>query len=423
MTSRRFLQAFASTLLLCSVALAQQESVLLNFNGTDAGGRNPTQALIFDSAGNLYGTTSSNGLKGQGTVFEMIPKANGHWKEETLYTFENSRFANIGACLIFDSSGNLYTITGEGGQYHWGTVLELSPPSQSGGFWTATTLHSFNNNGTDGVNPSGCLTFDSAGNLYGATLAGGLYTWGTVFELTPAAEAPWTETILHNFNNNTGDSGFPNGGLIFDASGNLYGTTLGDTANDSGSVFELSPAGGGAWTETILHNFTSNGTDGYYPYGGVVFDSAGNLYGTTATGGLNGNAGTVFELTPSNGSWTENVLHNFDCNGTDGCNPEAGLTIDGSGNLYGTTYGGGIYNGGTVFEMSYNTNVGWQEWLLHSFTLFGPYDGSGPSATVVFDSMGNMYGTTQYGGNSPLQAGYCGEYPGYCGTVYEIKPY
>src|ERR1035441_332430 len=209
-------------------------------------------------------------------------------------------------------------------------------------------LHNFNNNGTDGTNPRAGLIFDAAGNLYGTTENGGTNGVGTVFELTPTAGGGWTETVLYSFCSqaNCTDGYQPWAGLIFDAAGNLYGTTVyGGTADTTcsycGTVFELTPNGSGGWTETVLHSF-GDGTDGFYPSAGLIFDAAGNLYGTTAMGGTYDYPwdGTVFELTPAaGGGWTEKVLYSFG-GGTDGYWPEAGLIFDAAGNLYGTTYSG-----------------------------------------------------------------------------------
>jgi uncharacterized repeat protein (TIGR03803 family) len=223
---------------------------------------------------------------------------------------------------------------------------------KAGGGWTETVLHSFNNNGTDGYSPWGGLTIDALGNLYGTTAAGGAYNQGTIFELTPTASGSWTETLLHSFNDNGTDGSRPYDTLIFDASGNLYGATeLGGTYNH-GAVFELTPKVGGGWTEKVLHSFDENGVDGYDPWAGLVLDAAGNLYGTTLGGGAS-SCGVVFKLTPaSGGSWTEKIMHSFTSEPTDGCAPRAGLTFDASGNIYGTTNAGGANGGGTVFEIT-----------------------------------------------------------------------
>src|ERR1017187_10338672 len=277
---------------------AAQEKVLHNFSGIPDGA-SPMAGLIWDAAGNLYGTTVWGGTSpscggGCGTVFELTPAAGGGWTEKVLWSFGN---------------------------------------------------------GTDGVSPVAGMVFDAAGNLYGTTLYGGTTGFGTVFELTPAADGTWAEKVLYSFGNGT-DGSIPDSGLIFDADGNLYGTTTqGGTFNQTGTVFELTPAAGGIGTEKVLHSF-GNGTDGTYPEGGLIFDAAGNLYGTTWGGGAQGNGGTVFELTTAaGGTWPERGLHNFG-SGADGAHPGAGLVFDAAGNLYGTTRGGGTYGGGTVFELT-----------------------------------------------------------------------
>jgi uncharacterized repeat protein (TIGR03803 family) len=211
-------------------------------------------------------------------------------------------------------------------------------------------LHSFGN-GTDGLYPYAGLIFDAAGNLYSTTEYGGIHGQGAVFELSPREGGGWTETVLHSFGQGT-DGSYPDRGLVFDAAGNLYGTTIGGGIHYNGSVVELSPRQRGGWTEQVLHSFNANGTDGYYLYGGLIIDTAGNVYGTTNDGGTLG-YGTVFELTPGwGGDWSERVLHSFGRNDSDGSLPYDGLIIDTAGNLYGTTNDGGIYSGGTVFEIT-----------------------------------------------------------------------
>ena len=332
---RAVLAIIAATLFVTSTWAQTHEQVLHSFgNGMD--GQFPYAGLIFDTSGNLYGTTNFGGTYTFGTVFELTPIAGGGWTEKVLYSFGNGTDgAYPEAGLIFDAVGNLYGTTYGGGTYGTGTVFELTPTG--GGSWTEKVLHNFNDNGTDGFYPYAGLIFDAAGNLYGTTSQGGTYGDGTVFELTPAAGGVWTEKVLYSFNANGTDGTAPQAGLIFDAAGNLYGTTNQGGTYLSGTVFELTPAGGGVWTETVLHNFNDNGTDGAYPYAGLIFDGAGNLYGTTDGGGTYF-GGTVFELTPAaGGSWTEKVLHNFNPNSTDGYEPYAGLIFDAAGNLYGTT--------------------------------------------------------------------------------------
>jgi uncharacterized repeat protein (TIGR03803 family) len=287
-------------------------------------------------------------------------------------------------------------------------------------------LHSFSQNGVDGFSPQAGLVFDAGGNLYGTTAFGGTYNYGTAFELTPQSGGVWNETILHSFNFDGTDGYNPYGGLVLDAAGNLYGTAIfGGTGscNDDGPldgcgiVFELT-AKAGEWTEQILHNFTgAAGADGYRPYAGLVFDAKGNLYGTTLFGGtgpcvevLGGpvvGCGTVFRL--ASGTGDETVLHSFGVAAKDGANPYSPIMLGAtSGTLYGTTAGGGAYGGyGTVFELK-SSGTKWLERVVHSFGLKN--DGRGPMGELIFDKVGNMYGTTNVGGVYRS------------GTVFEISP-
>jgi uncharacterized repeat protein (TIGR03803 family) len=259
---------------------------------------------------------------------------------------------------------------------------------------------------TDGYDPNSAVIFDAQGNLYGSTTYGGAYGCGSIFKLAPSSGGTWTETIIYSF---AGCQGvyFETTGLIFDQHGNLYGTNQ----LNSGIVFELSPPSGSGtqWTEKTLYSFTG-GTDGRNPLGGVVFDAPGNLYGTVWAGGVYG-GGEVYKLTPnSGGTWTKTALHSFTGVNGDGSEPQAGLVIDSNGNLYGTTSYGGT-NGcnfcGSVFELQ-PSGSGYRETILHSFTL--GVDGSASYAPLIRDSLGNLYGTTSNGG------------AGAQGTVFEIKP-
>jgi len=398
------LAIFAVTQLVTSTWAATQEKVLHNFKNNTKQGNTLYAGLIFDAAGNLYGTTASGGDYGVGTVFELMPKAGGGWTETVLHNFKNNGRDGEGpyAGLIFDAAGNLYGTTASGGNYGVGTVFELTP--KAGGGWTEKVLHNFENSGKKGNTPYAGLIFDAAGNLYGTTVSGGYYGVGTVFELTPQAGGGWTETVLHNFKNNTEQGNTLYGGLIFDGAGNLYGTTVNGGYYGVGTVFKLTPKAGGGWTETVLHNFDDNGTDGYSPYASLIFDAAGNLYGATTEGG-NG-YGTVFELTPkAGGGWTEKVLYRF--NGLDGLEPYASLIFDAAGNLYGTTVAGGTQGYGTVFELTYTGGGDWGEQVLYNFN---GRDGSIPYGSLIFDAAGNLYGTTTSGGHYGV------------GTVFEIIP-
>ena len=298
-------------------------------NGTD--GAYPVASLVMYK-GHLYGTTVEGGTYGiDGTVFELTHTTKG-WTETILHSFgaggDGSQPYSV---LTFDKLGNFYGTTNVGGAYSYGTVFKLTPSG------TETILWSFGN-GTDGANPLAGVVLDRNGNLYGTTEYGGAYNQGTVFKLTPSG----TETILWSFGNGT-DGAYPVAGLVM-YTGNLYGTTANGGAYGDGTVFEVTPSG----TETILHSFVNNDIDGINPYAGLVMYN-GNLYGTTVNGGgISGVAGIVFKMTPSG---TETILHVFGGSG-DGAFPWGGLVFDRSGNLYGTTFSGGANGVGTVFKVT-----------------------------------------------------------------------
>jgi uncharacterized repeat protein (TIGR03803 family) len=357
-----------------------QRKLLHTFNRND-GCLSNAGHLLFDASGNLYGTAENGGAHESGVVFELEPQANGTWTEKVLYSFCSASGCTDGswpyANLVFDTAGNLYGLTVYGG-----------------------------------TNSSNCDGFGC----------------GTVFQLAPGAGGTWTETVLYSFCSMSGcaDGAEPWTGLISDAAGNLYGmTTEGGRSGcelGCGTVFQLASGANGSWTETVLYSFCSVGrcTDGAVPYGSLIFDAAGNLYGTTASGGTHGNYGTVFQLVAgASGTWTEKVLHRFHLreNDHDGYDPFAGLVFDAAGSLYGTTRGGGAYgNYGTVFQLTPKTNGNWRETVLHSCKQHGK-GGYAYSASLIFDAAGNLYGTAPVGGASGEGCG-----GGGCGTVFEIKP-
>ena len=318
-------------------------------------------------------------------VYELSPVEGGSWTQTVLYNFNvTNGYGPKG--LAMDAAGNLYGVTVSGGLYGGGTAYELS--RSEGGGWTETVLYNFSRGGGfGGVNFS--LWRDAAGNLYGTMTEGGAYGAGMVFELSPGAGGAWTETVLWSFGNGS-DGEFPESGVIMDAAGNLYGTTLqgGTYCQGCGTVYELSPSKGGNWSETVLHNF--NGDDGSESWASLILDAAGNLFGTTSQGGTY-SEGTVFEVSPNDGGWTETVLHSFPSDGHDGSNPMAPLILDPTGNLFGTTYGGGTNGAGTVFELSARQG-GWSEAVLYNFA-YGYFSGG-----VVMDRAGDLYGTTYTGG-------------------------
>jgi len=395
---------------------AGKEKLLFKFNGHN--GLLPTAPVTFDSSGNLYGTTVNGGSYHLGEVFQLMQAASGRWTEKVLYSFNGTDGQNPYAGVVIDAAGNLYGTTVGGGAYvGYGTVFRLSPDKN--GKWKVTILHSFNNDGVDGVQPHGGLVFDAAGNLYGTTASGGSSHCkgpgcGTVFELSPGNNGQWTETILYAFRGD--DGGNPLGTLIFDKSGNLYGTAEtggpyhANCADGCGTVFRLSPGSNGQWTEKVLHAF-GKGIDGELPTSGVILDRAGNLYGTTASGGLIG-TGTVFELTPhKDGDWSETLLHHFLDNGKDGAGPNGVILNRAENTLYGTTANGGKAVQGTVFALTPGAGGKWDEKILHTFAhLFE--DGSEPAAGLTFDVSGNLYGTTSAGGWQCNGLG--------CGVVFEI---
>jgi uncharacterized repeat protein (TIGR03803 family) len=370
-----------------------------------AGGSDPKfpyAGLIFDKAGNLYGTTEFGGASGHGAVFKVTRNSDGTWTESVLYSFTGgSDGGQPSAGLVFDATGNLYGTTNFGGSTNCnlgcGTVFELAPSS---GGWTESVLYTFTG-GADGREPYATLLFDTTGNLYGTTLLGGNIGsacssgCGTVFKLT-AASGSWTESVVYAFTGGT-DGASPYHGLVFDPAGNLYGTTYAGGASGNGAVFKLTPGSGG-WTESVLHAF-AGGRDGKNPYGGLIFDVSGRLYGTAFQGGTPG-FGIVFALLPtSKGGWRERVLHTF--GNAPSANPVASLVVDAAGNLYGTTMAGANLRScaggcGTLFKVTPASGGKWNYKVLH---LFGRgTDGVHPTGDLILDPAGNLYGTTQAGG-------------------------
>ncbi|HXM11037.1 MAG TPA: choice-of-anchor tandem repeat GloVer-containing protein [Terriglobales bacterium] len=383
-------------------AQALTKGVLYNFQGyVDDDGSEPNASLTSNGVGNLYGTTQYGG-QGYGIVFELSPNGKEGWKETILHTFTGGSDGAVptSSNLIFDSAGNLYGTTesddiGSGGpcaNAGCGVVFELSP---AGGNWTETVLYTFCQQigCTDGSNPINGLIFDTKGNLYGTTLTGGSGSGGTVFELSPSG-SDWTEQVIYLTSYNS------SAGLTIDATGNIFGAT-------ESAVFELSPKHKGGWKSAVIHTFTGGTKDGSGAEETPVLDATGNLYGTTTGGGIYNN-GTVYKLSPPKGKWNETILYSFKGGPKDGSLPWAGIVFDAGGNMYGTTLNGGKYGEGTVFELVAPVGEGsYKERVLRSFNYT---DGATPYASLVLDVAGTLYGTTQLGGKYES------------GVVFEVTP-
>lgn len=357
-----------------------QVSVLYAFQGSPDGGY-PSGDLVLDAAGNLYGTTEFGGSSGDlsyGVVYELTAGL----KEKILYAFTGGTDGGFPSGLVRDDAGNLYGTTQYGGlsTYYSGVVYKVSRAGQQ------TVLYSFPG-GAEGNDPQPNLVRDAAGNLYGTTALGGVNENGIVFKIDSAGN----ETVLYSFEG--GATGYsPNGGLLRDASGDLYGTTAAGGAGN-GVIFKFSASG----NETLLFTLPQ-AASGFNPNSGVIRDSSGNLYGTAGEGGHNGD-GTVFEIAATGNA---KVLYSF--KGTpDGAGP-LGLARDSEGNFYGATASGGASDQGAVYKL----DTAGVETVLYSFT--GYADGGGPQAGVTLDPAGNLYGTTFYGGSG-------GE-----GVVYKVDP-
>lgn len=330
------------------------ETVLHEFQDNGHDGYYPLGGLAIDAAGNLYGTTTEGGAYSVGSVFMLEPNANGSYSETVIYSFCSVQDCLDGewpeAGLILDAVGNLYGTTSQGGDVYGGVVFELTPGSS--GNWNETILYSLVGS-YEGGSYAG-LTFDKAGNLYGTTNGGSCPSGGTVFKLSPRKQGDWYYRLLYKFSQGGKDGACPSASVTFDAAGNLYSTTFLGGAYNAGVVFKLAPHAHGEWEETVVHSFNIN--DGAQPYSGLISDADGNLYGTVAYGAVNG-LGGVFKLTPNpHGGWTERAVYNFD--GTDGIFPFTGLVFGADGHLYGATYYGGYmsdcdYSGcGVVFELT-----------------------------------------------------------------------
>ncbi len=433
-TTRWFQSAgiMGTVFFLSAIAPAQTLTVLHTFtDGADGGFLAPSMSggITRDSGGNLYGTTNAGGITtgqcgfvGCGVVF----KVSSHGVETPIYKFQGAPDGMYpDARVIIGPDGALYGTTQQGGSgscfgIGCGTVFKLQPPPNfCASFecpWHETILYNFSSP-ADGFYPVGDVTFDSAGNLYGTTEQGGSescsrgsYSCGTVFKLTPNSNGTWTKTTIYAFQGGANDGMEPESPLAIDRAGNLYGATPYGVGTGCiygfgcGTVFELTPSGSG-WTETILHIFTGN-SDGGYPFGGLIFDPSGNLYGAASYGPGEFGYGTLFELTPQQGGgWNFSVPYTFDGQ----AEGPVDLTMDASGNLYGNA-GGGEGGSGVVYRLT-NSGGGWTFTSLYSFG-FNNSDGFFPAGKVVLDAQGNIYGVCSEGPYPSPDAG----------TVWKLTP-
>jgi uncharacterized repeat protein (TIGR03803 family) len=375
-------------------AEAGRFKLLYTFHG-GSNGAGPSAAPVLDSDGNIYGTTFAGGAKDNGTVFKLAPDGS-----ETLLSQFDGHAAGAGpiASLWRDANGDLFGTTpythGTGKVRAGGTVFEITASG------TQKVLHRFTLDDPAGYEPQGGVIADSAGNLYGTTELGGAYRYGTAWKLAPGGAM----TVLHGFAAYADDGAQPIGTLTMDASGNLYGATeSGGAAQAGGTVFKIAPDG----TESVLYSFGVTGSDGFRPGGGVLLDAASNFYGTTTLGGRNMN-GAVYKLAPDG---TETILHSFE-QYLDGAQPMGSLVADAKGNLYGTTSEGGLTNFGTVFEVAHDGTFR----TVHTFNTIGRQmrNGGRPQAGLTIDTVGSLYGTTVMGGGKGEPIAY--------GTVFKIDP-
>ncbi len=424
--SRSFAGLLFAAMLVISASATGKEKVLHPFTGGNDGG-DPAAGLVFDKAGNIYGTTVVGGTGsacsgGCGTVFRLT-LSGGKWIEKVLYNFQGGLDGkNPYGGVTLDDKGNLYGTTvagGSGGMCSGdgcGTVFKLT---RHGSSYSESVIYSFTGfegMHADGFGPGAALVFDKKGNLYGTTPDGGDASCnppngcGSVFKLTPSGQQ-WKEKVIHSFTGGKDGAVGSLGSLHVDNAGNLFGVAElgGDDScnppNGCGAVYKLAPITGGKWKFSTIDAFQGQPHAGF-PYGGLISDAAGSLYGTTYFAGKNG-MGSVFKLTQSGGAWKETVLYSFKA-GTDGASPTSTLVFDAAGNLYGTTSAGGDSNGdGVVFKLTLSGGK-WKESVVHRF---GPApDGANPYYGLTLDKTGNLYGTTATGGN------------GGHGVVFEITP-
>lgn len=400
MESRRILVVCAAIVLLETAAWAANTTKLIYSFAGGADGEYTDTELVMDSARNLYGTSVQGGTYASGTVFQVTPEG----VHTVLYNFTGG--ADGGEPykgVTLDAQGNLYgtAVTGGGGSCEsgCGVVFKLT---NSGGAWTQTVIHAFT--GADGSGPGSPASIDKHGNVFGTTPTGGKYGMGVIYVLEPMGSG-WKFRVVHHFTGGADGGGGSAGRLLIDGLGNLYGVCTVGGVNGFGTVYEVSLSRGQVQF-TTLYAFKDQ-PDGALPYSGLVFDKAGNLYGTTYYAGAN-DLGTVYKLLRGNGSWRETVLYSFKGK-ADGGNPISGLVADSSGNFYGTTSADGASCGcGTIFKMTRGSSGNWTESVAYRFPG-SPNEGTAYNG-LVSDGAGHFYGATVNGGTAND------------GTIYEFTP-
>ena len=398
----RFAIATLTATLATAVWAAPTTNLIYSFAGSADGEYTDTE-LVMDHAGNLYGTSVQGGTYGGGTVFRVTPDG----VHTVLYNFTGG--ADGGEPykgVTLDAHGNLFgtAVTGGGGSCEGGcgVVFMLT---NSGGSWNFSVIHTFTG-GADGSGPGSPVSIDKNGNVYGTTPTGGANGMGVVYKLMSNATGGWTLHVIHTFTGGADGGGGSAGRLLIDAGGNLYGVCTVGGVNGFGTVYKMSSVQG-QWQLTTLYAFKDQ-PDGALPYGGVVFDKLGNLYGTTYYAGAN-DVGTVYKLTRNNGTWTESVLYSFK-GGTDGASPISSLVADAAGNFYGTTSDGGAAtcSCGVIFKMTRGTTGKWTESVVYRFP--GTPNPGFAYNGMISDSAGNFYGATVHGGS------------GNDGAIYKFTP-
>lgn len=397
-----FVALVALSLCVGSVKASTTE-VIYSFAGEDDGEYIDSDVAT-DAAGNLYGTSVLGGDFGGGTVWQLSPVGDG-WVHTVLYSFTGG--ADGGEPykgVTLDAAGNLYgtAVTGGSGSCEGGCGVAYKL-TKSGATWIQSVIHAFTG-GNDGSGPGARVALDKRGNVYGMTPTGGANGLGVIYELHPKANGDWALRVIHTFTGGSDGSSGSAGKMLL-RGGHIYGAVTAGGTNGSGTIFELTPTRVGEWDFKILYSF-QGAPDGSFPYGALLFDAAGNLYGTTYYGGTNG-LGAVYELSPSDvGEWNETLLYSFKA-GSDGNSSISNLVSDAAGNLYGTTSEGGL-GSGTIFKLTPGQNGTWTESIPHSFQ--GSPDGAFPYAGMVGGGAGTFYGATVHGGDD-------GE-----GSIYKFTP-